>query len=244
MMAALARRMALFLLVFCCLGAVRAGNVPQLISEDPHYNELGFFDVHLCNWPERPQFLKVLFSTPLFAQVDRMEVFDPAGRRIVELDKRHFMQLTPRNKPLKRVFIQDIDLPEDIREGWYRIAVTDARGAVHEARDLVPLTRIQRPAGLQPVDGEEGVPLDSTLSWQPVPGAQYYQVFVRDAWNDELMYRSKLTEETRVELPPGTLEPGGYYVWRVHARDLNEHVLLGDFHNGSMSEKAYFSVRE
>jgi hypothetical protein len=244
MMATMPGRIVFFVLVFCSIGVVRAGNVPHLISEDPHRNELGFFDIHICNWPERPQFLKVLFSTSRFAQIDRMEVFDPAGRKIVDLDKHHFMQFSPKNKPVKRVFMQDIDLPESATEGWYRIAVTDSEGRVYEASDLVPLTRIQRPVGLQPGDGDEEVSVDTDLSWQEVPGAQYYQVFVRDAWSDELLYRSKLIEETDVELPSGTLQPGGYYVWRVHARDLNEHVLLGDFHNGSMSEKAYFSVRE
>ena len=237
-------RIAASLLLFCFLGAVQGGNVPHLISGDPHRNDLGFFDIHVCNWPERPQFLKVLFSTPRFAEIDKMQVFDPDGRKIVELDKHHFMQLTPRDKPVKRVFMQDLDLPENIREGWYRIEVTDTRGQVHEARDMVPLTRIQRPQGLQPFDGEEDAPLATGLSWQAVPGAQFYQVFLRDAWSDELLFRSKLIGETRTGLPPGTLKPGGYYVWRVHARDLNEHVLLGDFHNGSMSEKAYFSVRE
>ena len=44
--------------------------------------------------------------------------------------------------------------------------------------------------------------------------------------------------------PEGALEPGGSYLWSVHARDVNEHILLGDFHNGSISEKFHFSVAD
>jgi hypothetical protein len=60
-------KITVLLAVLCCLGPVRADKGPQLINEDPHRNEMGFFDIHVCNWPERPQFLKVLFSTTRFA---------------------------------------------------------------------------------------------------------------------------------------------------------------------------------
>lgn len=86
--------------------------------------------------------------------------------------------------------------------------------------------------------------MPAELAWKPVPGAQYYQVFVRDAWTNELLLRSKLLSEPRVEIPAGTLQPGGYYQWTVHARDTNAHILLGDFHMGSMSDKFWFWVAE
>lgn len=82
------------------------------------------------------------------------------------------------------------------------------------------------------------------LSWTPVPGAKHYQVWLRDAWSNELILGTKILNEPKVSLPNGTLEPGGYYYWTVHARDTNEHILLGDFHMGSMSEKFFFSVAE
>jgi hypothetical protein len=217
---------------------------PPLLNQDPHRNALGFFDMHLCNWPDRPYFLKMLFSTEQFDRVADMVVFDPRGAPLVTLDKDKFMLLERKGRPPKRVFLMDVDIPEDASTGWYRIEVTDTAGKVHEARDLVPMTRIQRAGGMQPVDGAEAVPMPVHLRWDKVPGARFYQVFVRDAWDRKLVYRSRLSAANTLEIPPGKLQPGGYYNWVVHARDLNEHVLLGDFHNGSMSVKAHFSVLE
>jgi hypothetical protein len=82
------------------------------------------------------------------------------------------------------------------------------------------------------------------LKWTPVPGSQYYQAFVRDAWTEKLVFRSKLLDTAEVEIPKDRLEPGGDYYWTVHSRDTNEHILLGDFHMGSMSEKRFFTVAE
>jgi hypothetical protein len=47
-----------------------------------------------------------------------------------------------------------------------------------------------------------------------------------------------------LKLKPGLLKPGGYYSWRVHARDSNGNVLLGDFNHGSLSTPITFSLAE
>lgn len=57
-------------------GAAQAG------EQDPHYNDAGFFDIHVCNWPGRPLFLMPLFSTEHFSEVQQIEVMDPAGKTI------------------------------------------------------------------------------------------------------------------------------------------------------------------
>ena len=217
---------------------------PPELDADPHRNALGFFDIHLCNWPERPHFFKVLFSTEHFDRVDGMRVYDPQGGLLTELDKAKYMRLVRKGRPEKRVFMLDLDLPPEPVAGWYRIEITDDTGAVHEARDLVPLTRIRRAAGMRPADEAEAVAMPVVLSWKPVPGARHYQVFVRDAWEDRLVFKTPLIQDTQVKVPADLLEPGGYYSWVIHSRDLNEHVLLGDFHNGSMSRKAHFSVAD
>ena len=86
--------------------------------------------------------------------------------------------------------------------------------------------------------------IPTQLSWDPAPGAGYYQVFIRDLWNeDRLIFSSKLLEEPVVQLPAGLLEKGGYYSWIVHARDLNEHFMLGDFNHGSLSPVVTFSIQ-
>jgi len=68
---------------------------------------------------------------------------------------------------------------------------------------------------------------------------------VYDQWQgDKEIYKSKLLSGTRQVLPPGILEAGGTYRWRVHARDVNEHIELGDFNHGSLSPKNEFTVAE
>lgn len=53
-------------------GTVYAGH-----EDDPHYTPTGFFDVHVCNWPEKPRFLMALFSTQYFDEVAKVPVFAP-----------------------------------------------------------------------------------------------------------------------------------------------------------------------
>jgi len=45
-------------------------------------------------------------------------------------------------------------------------------------------------------------------------------------------------------LPKDLIESGGLYSWRIHARDINEDIKLGDFNHGSLSPKLTFSVSE
>ncbi len=48
--------------------------------------------------------------------------------------------------------------------------------------------------------------------------------------------------QPRLVLPRGLLKPGGIYAWRVHARDVNENILLGDFNHGSLSAEIQFTT--
>lgn len=83
------------------------------------------------------------------------------------------------------------------------------------------------------------------LSWQAVSGAAFYQVFIRDQWdNNNLVYTSVLLVEPELALPENLIEPGGLYTWTIHARDTNEDLMLGDFNHGSISKPAAFSVRQ
>ncbi|MFV2005358.1 MAG: hypothetical protein ACC650_09125 [Gammaproteobacteria bacterium] len=219
-----------------------AEDSPEL-SADPHYNVLGFFDVHLCNWPERPNFFKVLFSSEQYARIDSMAVYTPDDRLLVKLDKSKFINLKREGKADKHVFISDIDAPENVITGWYRIDINTSDGTHYQAKDYVIMSRLEIVSDMQP-SGDDAQALPVTLRWEPVPGAQYYKVFVRDEWDRKLIFKSDLLTAEEITLPDGKLEPGGYYSWSVHARDTNEHILLGDFHMGSMSKKVFFSVAE
>ena len=214
------------------------------ISSDPHYNDLGFFDIHICNWPERPYYFKILFSSEKYDQIRSMDIHTPDKQLLVRLDKTKFRTLKRRNKPNKRVYILDIDVPDSATTGWYEINVTTDDGTTYQAKDYVIMSRLEKTTDMYPSTDKEELSLPITLKWTPAPGSKYYQAFVRDAWTEKLVFKSKLIDTPEIKIPADKLVPGGDYYWTVHSRDTNEHVLLGDFHMGSMSNKAYFTVAE
>lgn len=210
--------------------------------KDPHYTEAGFFDIHICNWPDRQLFFMPLFSTENADAVRNIEILTPENRPLLQLDLKRYRTIKHKGKPDKRAIINQIDIPQGATDGWYtaRIHLHDGRELI--AKDYVVITRLAQACGQDPANGDE-VSLPDALRWKPVPGARFYQVFIRDLWNDdELIYTSELLDSPKLALPPGLLEPGGYYSWIVHARDTNEDVRLGDFNHGSMSRASIFSV--
>ena len=214
------------------------------LTNDPHYNQMGFFDIHICNWPERPNYFKILFSSEQYQQIESMSVYTPDKQLLANLDRTKFRTLKRKNKADKRVYLLDLDVPELASTGWYKIDIRTKNGNVFQAKDYVIMSRLEKVSDMQPSDENSEVNLPVTLKWKPVAGSQYYQVYVRDAWTEKLVFRSKLTDSPEVEIPEHKLQPGGDYYWTVHSRDTNEHILLGDFHMGSMSTKAFFSISE
>jgi hypothetical protein len=67
---------------------------------------------------------------------------------------------------------------------------------------------------------------------------------MRDGYETTQILNTKLIKETRIKLKPGLLEPGGYYLWKVHARDVNENIILGDFNSGSVNKWMEFSIAD
>jgi hypothetical protein len=231
------------LLGLLCLADIQAAETlsPQL--QDPHRNAAGFFDIHVCNWPDRDLFFMSLFSTPRFEEVEQVEVFFPNGSLLTRLDLGNYRTIHHKEKPDKRVFMNEIDVPPGAPDGWYSTRVTLKDGKRHIARDYVILSPLPQATGQVPAHEAEVKGVPAELGWDPVPGAGYYQVFLRDLWNDgKMIFSSKLLDEPRVQLPPDLLEAGGYYSWIVHARDLNEHYMLGDFNHGSISPVYTFSI--
>lgn len=213
------------------------------VSGDPHYVEAGFFDVHYCNWPDRPPFYLALFSTARYEELAAVDIVLPDGRSLGPLPLDRYRIIERPGKPEKRVFMRELEVPEGARDGWFEARVRLRDNSEQTARDYVIHQEMPRAEGLRPPPGEEDVPMPAQLSWEAVPGAMYYQVFIRDLWQDgKTIYESSLLNEPHLELPPGLLEPGGYYSWKVHARDVNEHVYLGDFNNGSLTPWVQFSV--
>lgn len=231
------------LLCMLSLPGPSAADTSSPLLHDPHSNEAGFFDIHVCNWPDRELFFMSLFSTPRYSEVEQIEVFFPNGSLLAQLDLTNYRTIHRKNKPDKRVFLNEIDVPPGAPDGWYSTRVTLNDGKRHIARDYVILSSLPQATGHVPAHEAELAQAPAQLSWDPIPGAGKYQVFIRDLWNEgKLIFSSKLLDVPLVQLSPGLLEAGGYYSWIVHARDLNEHIMLGDFNHGSLSPVVNFSV--
>jgi len=230
----------LFILATLCLlsRAAYAGH-----EGDPHYTPAGFFDTHVCNWPEEPRFLMALFSTPRFDEVAKVSVFAPDGAFVGDLDLARFRVFKSKSGQAKRAFIAHFDLPEKMVDGWYRAEISLKDGSRFEARDYVVHRVMAQATGMQPAQDANDVPASTVLRWAPIPGAKYYEVFLRDEWTGAVAADSGLLTEPRFVPPPGLLKPGGAYIWRIHARDSGGNVLLGDFDFGSLSREMRFTVK-
>lgn len=212
-------------------------------AQDPHYTEAGFFDIHVCNWPDRQPFLMALFSTVQFDNVEQVTVYTPTGELLGNIDLAKFRSFKTKDGKDKRAFITHLELPGKTTDGWYKAAITMKDGRRIEAMDYVVHAIMPLPTGMQPTADAADVVLPGELRWNPVTGASFYQVFVYDKWDDKLVFKSNVMRETVVKLPPGVLRSGGQYGWRVNARDVNEHVLLGDFNHGTTGPELLFTTR-
>jgi len=210
---------------------------------DRHYNKIGFFDIHVCNWPDQPLFLMPLVSSAHYADIEKVDVFYPDGRQLTALDLSRFRTIESKDAPKKQVFINQLSMPEDAVEGWYSARITLKNGDVYTASDYVVPATLARASGQNPGHEQTVTAIPKKLTWNTVPGATYYQVFIRDRWEDDkLIYTSRLLTEPALPLPPGLIEDGGYYSWIIHARDINEDIRLGDFNSGSLSSPVSFTV--
>lgn len=231
-------------LLFCTLSmAPTARADASNASTDPHYTPAGFFDMHVCNWPDRSMFFMALFSTERFRDIKSIDVFRPDGRPLVSLDLTRYRVLKPENKPEKHVFISETDLPADAADGWYRAQISFEDGQIHHARDYVVIKPMGIVDGITPSQGERDIAIPAQMTWSPVADATYYRVYITDKWDDsKVIYESKLLKEPRLQLPQGLIKPDGFYTWRVQARDVDGDKRLGDFNHGSLSAEFSFTT--
>jgi hypothetical protein len=211
---------------------------------DTHYNDVGFFDIHLCNWPDRPQHIMALFSTTQFDDLGSVEILMPNQKPVGFLELSKYRIIQTKDKKEKHVFIRRFDMPSDAGDGWYSAKITMKNGKTYFAKDYVINQAMPWLTVINPHNGAENIPMPTELSWKPIPGAKYYQVFINDVWKAKQIYASKLLDKPNLKLPKNLIEPGGEYEWRIHAREGNENILLGDFNNGTLTKAASFSVSE
>ncbi|KAF0167045.1 MAG: hypothetical protein FD157_207 [Rhodocyclaceae bacterium] len=214
-------------------------------AADPHHTEVGFFDIHVCNWPDQPVFLMALFSTTKFKDIARIDLTAPDGTGLGSLDLGRYRPGEEADKTEKRVLMTHYPVPEKNPDGWYRARITMKNGKTFDAQDHVVQRVLPFAGGHQPPDQAEGVPMPGELRWDPVPGASFYQVYVRDEWESErYLLTSKIIKDNFLKIPLDLFKRGGSYTWRVHARDINGDPEWGDFNHGSLAREVRFSIAE
>jgi len=236
----------LILAFLVSLGSAKAGDntIVPANKIDPHRTGAGFFDIHVCNWPDRPLFLMALLSTERFDEIESVKIHTPDNKLIGSLDKNKYRLILKDNKPEKRVFITQLELPGQAPDGWYKAEIVLKDGNQYTAKDYVIINAMERANGTNPENEAEHLAIPRMLTWNPIVGAKFYQVFIRDEWSGETLYQSEFLRKSELELPDGLLKSGGFYSWRIHARDVNENILLGDFNHGSLSKRNRFSIAD
>jgi hypothetical protein len=221
-------------------GLPAAAEVGRLDS-DPHYSAAGFFDMHVCNWPDKGVFYMLVFSTVRHAEVQRVEVLDAAGRPVGDMDLNRYRE-HPKQKG-KRIYITHLPLLEPARDGWFTARIHLKDGGIVTAGDFLVHTIMAYAGDMQPADQSTLASPPRELKWTPPPGSTHWTVTIRDTWdNDALVHATGTLTQPTLTVPDGVLKPGGAYAWQVHARDNNGNVLLGDFNHGSMSKVNHFQV--
>lgn len=216
--------------LFACLSLSGAVSAKSVAPNDFHHTVFGTFDMHVCNWPERAPFLVAVFATHRAQDIARIEVLRPDGRRLGDIPLARF-ELRSDQYGERQVFKTHLPLEKGAATGWYRARLHARDGGVIEARDYVDIKIMPQVRALQRRASE--------LRWQPLAGAAHYRVIVKDPWQDKkIVYKSDLLREPRLQLPLGSLEPNGDYVWQVHARDTARAAKWGEFNHGSLSPEA------
>lgn len=212
---------------------------------DPHVTEAGFFDIHVCNWPDHPLFLKSVFSSVRFDQLEDIQVYSPHNALLARFNLDHYRIVVKPGMPVKRVYLIDIPLPPNARNGWYTARIRTRDGRTFIAWDRVEIRHLDQAVhNVSPPDESVLTVPPRELSWAPVAGASYYVVFIHDRWDsDRVIYESPKLAEPRLDVPPGILLPGGAYRWRINTRDRHADREFGDFNHGSLTPFHSFSVQ-
>ena len=213
-------------------------------SDDPHYSNVGFFDIHVCNWPDRPLFFLAVFSTYNFSDISNIQVFSPDNKIIGEFNLKKYRLLIDKKKKEKRVFIKQLEIPANAKNGWYYTKVNLKNGTTIIPKDYVIIDKLTIAKISTPNIKKELKSIPKSFVLKKIAGAQYYQAFIRDNWDSKLIYKSKLLNKPEIHIPDNLLKKGGLYSIQIHARDTNEHQLLGDFNHGSLTKKIEFSIAE
>lgn len=172
------------------------GDLIEPDSDDPHKAPLGYWDIHVCNWPDRPPFYLTIFKTEHYDQLQSIEVFTPDGKSVGFFEMEKFLDFQRNGKQPLRVLLTHMLLPPEEPEGWFTAIITGKDGRRYLVKDYLVMNIMARAENQEPPhESEVEVPWE--LNWSPVPGAKHYRVWIRDLWdNGKQIYRSGLLNES------------------------------------------------
>lgn len=201
---------------------------------DPHYTRAGYFDMHVCHWPDRPLFFTALFSTTRSDDLGSIDVFRADGKRLGALDLSYSEPVLGADGTA-RAFKAHFEVERDAPNGWYYAQVTLKDGRKFTARDYVSVQAMPWvELKTQLHNGE--LASNDVISWTQLPQPAFYRVVVIDLiQNKKMIYKSDLLTESHFRLPPGIVKSDGLYMLRVHARNRTREAKWGDFNHGSMT---------
>lgn len=232
------------MLVISAANTCMADNIVTPPSEDPHYTQAGFFDLHVCNWPDRELFFLAVYSTYQYKDIAKIEVFHVDGKKLGDIKTNKYRIIKKKGSPEKHVFLTHLAISDNPENGWYSALITMKDGKKYRSKDYVVIGSMARATGMDPADGDMLSKPPIKLSWNDVKGADHYIVYIKDGWEKKTIFTSRLIDKSELSVPGKLLEPGGYYTWRIHARDVNGDVLLGDFNLGSLNAATEFGIAD
>lgn len=164
----------------------------------------------------------------------------------MNLNKFRYIPATEINKEKikdKKVFINQIPLPKNSVKGEFTAIVITKNNQIHHYADRMFLDKKVGFAKIDfPKNQATNISKTPTLKWSAPKNGHYYQVFIKDKWTGKSIYSSKTLNKTEFKVPDNLLKNDGWYAWKVHAKDMDETILYGDFNAGSLSEYHSFTT--
>lgn len=211
-------------------------------ATDPHYTKAGYFDMHVCNWPDRPLFFVALLTTKQHRDIAEVAVMRPDGVSLGNIDLSRSEPLAGDGDVELRTFKTHIQIPPGSPDGWYMARIRLKNGSEFLARDYVNV-RAMPPVTITTPLGDDTPMQQRKVAWRPLPQTAYYRVIIKDPFQDKkIVYKSDLLTEPQFTIPPGILEKNGAYILRIHARNASGDPKWGDFNHGSMNAEVAFTA--
>jgi len=98
---------------------------------DSHYNDVGFFDIHLCNWPDRAPFYLAVFSTRQFNDLKSVDLLNARGEQFASLDLSKYKVSHTNDKAEKRIYMSQIQRTANYVDGWFSAKISIAEQDAH-----------------------------------------------------------------------------------------------------------------